>query len=201
VDATAFSAAAIFLVLATRAVLLGRVPNTLDGRSDSLWTSALGELGGWRLLPVVTLGVASAISYLGRRANAVYLVAAVGGVGCLSFGAKLLLQPLGAANEGPLADFPSTHAACTAAFAIALAIVVCRASQNALARILTVCGAAALTIAMAAARVIDGRHSVAEAVGGLTLAVAWLVAFDRLWHRPDIVAFRGRVDTTTGGTA
>lgn len=141
------------------------------------WARALGGAGSWKVLPLLVLVSALGLALAGRRRAAVSLVAAVGGAGVLAYVAKVLLQFLGADDDGGrLSDYPSAHVATTAAFTGATACLVWRRLHSMPVRAAAVALAVTATVSMGWARVAEGSHSVLDAVGGAVLAVGWLAA-------------------------
>ncbi|CAN5222046.1 hypothetical protein BH09ACT13_BH09ACT13_09430 [soil metagenome] len=141
------------------------------------WARALGGAGSWKVLPLLALVSGLGLALAGRRRAAVSLVAAGGGAGVLAYVAKVLLQFLGADDDGGrLSDYPSAHVATTTAFAGAAAGLVWLRFHSVVVRTLAVGLAVTAMLAMGWARVAEGSHSVLDAVGGAVLAVGWLAA-------------------------
>jgi undecaprenyl-diphosphatase len=139
------------------------------------WARVLGEIGGWALLPAATILLGGALAMFGRRRAGLLVVAAVVGAGLLAYVAKVLLQAVGADEDGGrISDFPSTHSAVIVALSGALAVLVWRGVAHLPIRVLAIAGAATVSVAMAESRVADGSHSTIDVAGGAVLGLAWL---------------------------
>ena len=142
------------------------------------WARTVGEVGGWTVLPAVTALLGLALVLAGRSRTAVFMVGAVAGAGLLAYVSKVVLQLVGADDDGGrIADFPSTHAATTVAFAGALTVLVWRGYANRTLRALIAVLAVAVSVAMGWARVAEGNHAVIDVFGGASLGVAWLTTW------------------------
>jgi len=142
------------------------------------WARTIGEVGGWTVLPAVTALLVLALALAGRSRTAVFVVGAVAGAGLLAYVSKVLLQVVGADDDGGrIADFPSTHAATTVAFAGALTVLVWRGYANRTLRALVAVFAVAVSVAMGWSRVAQGSHAVIDVFGGASLGVAWLTTW------------------------
>ena len=142
------------------------------------WARAVGELGGWTVLPAVTVLLGLVLVLAGRSRTAVFMVGAVAGAGLLAYGSKVVLQLVGADEDGGrISDFPSTHAATVVAFTGALTVLVwCRYANRTLRALIAVL-AVAVSVAMGWARVAQGSHAVIDVLGGACLGVAWLATW------------------------
>ncbi len=144
----------------------------------SSWARTVGEVGGWTVLPAVTALLGLVLVLAGRSRTAVFMVGAVAGAGLLAYVSKVVLQLVGADDDGGrIADFPSTHAATTVAFAGALTVLVWRGYASPTLRALIAALAVAVSVAMGWARVAQGSHSVIDVFGGASLGVAWLTTW------------------------
>ncbi len=142
------------------------------------WARTVGELGGWTVLPAVTALLGLVLVLAGRSRTAVFMVGAVAGAGLLAYVSKVVLQLVGADDDGGrIADFPSTHAATTVAFTGALTVLVWRGYASPTLRALIAALAVAVSVAMGWARVAQGSHSVIDVFGGASLGVAWLTTW------------------------
>ncbi|MBM2823502.1 MAG: hypothetical protein HW413_2248 [Thermoleophilia bacterium] len=142
------------------------------------WARTLGEIGGWTVLPAVTALLGLVLVLAGRSRTAVFMVGAVAGAGLLAYVSKVVLQLVGADDDGGrIADFPSTHAASMVAFTGAVTVLVWRGSANRTLRALVAVLAVAVSIAMGWARVAQGSHAVIDVLGGACLGVAWLATW------------------------
>ncbi len=142
------------------------------------WASAVGEVGGWEILPAGTVLLGLVLALAGRRRPALFFVGAVAGAGVLAYVAKVALQVVGADDDGGrIADFPSTHTATTVAFTGALAMLVWRGSGNRTVRALIALAAVTASFLMGWSRVAVGSHSVVDVLGGAALGVAWLATW------------------------
>jgi membrane-associated phospholipid phosphatase len=139
------------------------------------WTRVLGEIGGWVVLPTATILVGVVFALTGRRRAAALVVGAVAGAGILAYVAKVLLQVIGADEDGGrISDFPSTHAAVIVGLTGALAVVVWRANAQPAIRALAVAAAVTVSVVMGESRIAEGSHSTIDVVGGAVLGLAWL---------------------------
>ncbi len=144
----------------------------------SSWARTVGEVGGWTVLPAVTALLGLVLVLAGRSRTAVFMVGAVAGAGLLAYVSKVVLQLVGADDDGGrIADFPSTHAATTVAFTGALTVLVWRGYASPTLRALIAALAVAVSVAMGWARVAQGSHSVIDVFGGASLGVAWLTTW------------------------
>jgi undecaprenyl-diphosphatase len=142
------------------------------------WAHTVGEVGGWTVLPAVTALLGLVLVLAGRSQTAVFMVGAVAGAGLLAYVSKVVLQLVGADDDGGrIADFPSTHAATMVAFTGALAVLVWRGYTNRTLRALIAVLAVAVSVSMGWARVAQGSHAVIDVFGGASLGVAWLTTW------------------------
>ena len=166
-------AGAVFVALAA-VFWAGSNTHGAEG-AEPLWAEVFGELGSHRVLPAATLLFCLVLAVAGRRADAILVLAAVTGAGVLTYGAKAILQVVGADDDGGrISDYPSGHSTTTAAFTGALVVLVWRSTENAVARATAVAGAAVLTALMSLARVESGGHTALDVLGGVALGVGWL---------------------------
>ena len=142
------------------------------------WARTVGEVGGWTVLPAVTALLGLVLALAGRSRTAVFVVGAVAGAGLVAYVSKVLLQVVGADDDGGrIADFPSTHAATTVAFTGALSVLVWRGTRNRTVRALIAVTAVAVSVTMGWARVAGGSHAVVDVLGGAGLGIAWLATW------------------------
>ncbi len=142
------------------------------------WARVVGEAGGWAVLPAGTVLLGLALALAGRGRAALFFVGAVAGAGVLAYTAKVVLEVVGADDDGGrISDFPSTHAATTVAFTGALVVLVSRGSGNRTVRALIALAAVTASVAMGWSRVTGGFHSVIDVAGGAALGVAWLATW------------------------
>jgi membrane-associated phospholipid phosphatase len=142
------------------------------------WAHALGDAGGWSVLPAGTVVLGLALVLVGRRNAAVFLVGAVAGAGVLAYASKVALQIAGADDDGGrIAGFPSAHVVATVAFTGALTVLVWRISGNWAVRALVAGTAVTISVMMGWARVAEGKHAVVDVLGGAVLGVAWLATW------------------------
>ncbi|HEY4622051.1 MAG TPA: phosphatase PAP2 family protein [Gaiellaceae bacterium] len=172
-------AAASWLTLAALAVVFwaGASADEAVAHPPS-WARAVGEVGGWAVIPAGTVLLGLALVLAGRARSALFFVPAVAGAGVLAYAAKVALQVVGADDDGGrISNFPSTHEATTVAFTGALAVLVWRGSGNRTVRALIAVAAVTASVAMGWSRVTGGFHSVIDVAGGAALGVAWLATW------------------------
>lgn len=138
------------------------------------WSTVAAIVGGPIVLPVLVLAGAAGLALQGARPAARFLLVAVVGAGTLMYSARLLLQIVGADEDGGrLSDFPSGHvAAVTAVASAAIAIVFSRTRRRRVRAAAVVAGSSAVVF-MSIARVDTGAHSPVDVAGGVALGVAW----------------------------
>jgi membrane-associated phospholipid phosphatase len=142
--------------------------------SSARWVELMGSAGSATVLAAVTLVLAAVLALSGRREEARFFVLASVGAAVAVYAIKILLQLVGADHDGGrLADFPSGHVAGSLALLGAVVVLLWPRFPTR-ARIAAVIGVAGVALAMAAARVASGSHSVLDVVGGIVLAVGWL---------------------------
>ena len=170
--AVGFAASATFVLLAI-ASLEG--PYSEERGPGPLWAEKLGHAGSLEVLPLATVIVAAALALAGLRRAPLFLVAAVLGVGALSYLTKYVLRLLGeAGRKGVFAPFPSGHVAAVTALVGALVVIAWTLRAPGLVRALGALGLLVAVVAMSWAQVVTTRHSVLDVAGGAVLAVAWL---------------------------
>src|SRR3970282_1875731 len=120
------AAAAAWLTFAALTVVFWAGTNAAEAIAHPpSWARAVGEIGGWAVLPAGTVLLGLVLALTGRGQAALFFVGAVAGAGVLAYTAKVVLQVVGADDDGGrISDFPSTHAATTVAFTGALAVLV-----------------------------------------------------------------------------
>jgi len=142
------------------------------------WARAVGEVGGWAVLPTGTVLLGLVLALAGRARAALFFVGAVAGAGLLAYASKVALQLVGADDDGGrISDFPSTHAATTVAFTGALVVLVWRGSGNRTVCALIAAAAVTASVVMGWSRVTGGFHSIIDVAGGAALGVAWLATW------------------------
>ncbi len=142
------------------------------------WARAVGEIGGWAVLPAGTVLLGLVLALAGHGRAALFFVGAVAGAGLLAYASKVALQLVGADDDGGrISDFPSTHAATTVAFTGALVVLVWRGSGNRRVRALIAATAVTASVVMGWSRVTGGFHSVIDVLGGGALGIAWLATW------------------------
>jgi membrane-associated phospholipid phosphatase len=178
------------LVLGTLAVLVRRVAaiqhvdNSVaawghDHRSSASThgLNAITDLGSMRIVIglAVVLVIVDAIRNRNRWSS-LFLLAVLVGMEVAMLGTKELVGRLrptlnpAAATLGP--SFPSGHSATAAAFYAAAALIIGRAMGRTT-RQLVIAAAVAITVAVAASRVLLDLHWFSDVIGGLSLGWAW----------------------------
>jgi membrane-associated phospholipid phosphatase len=138
------------------------------------WTR-LSDLASWRVLPLATIVIAAALALAGRQGAARFVLTAVAGAGVLMYVARIVLQVVGADEDGGrLSDFPSGHATVTTALVGALAALVWLGSSGRGVRALAAAGAIVAVVAVGWARIASQGHSPLDVLGGVALGVFWL---------------------------
>lgn len=136
--------------------------------------TALGVIGGVRVLPFVALVIALLLARAGGRAHAWFLALALSGAALLNVLAKLIFQrprpdELGAVLIEPGFSFPSGHAMSNAAFGIALGLIFWRSRLGWPVAVLGVCWG----VLVAASRNYLGVHYPTDVIVGFLSAAAW----------------------------
>ena len=163
---------AVFLALAA-VFWIGSNANQETGRVPD-WTR-LSELAGPRVLPVLTVVLVLALAAAGRRTAARFLLASVAGAGILMYALRIVLQAVGADDDGGrLSDFPSGHATATTALAGALVAIVWLGAESRAVRWLAAGLGVAAIVAVGWARVAGHDHTWLDVLGGVALGIVWL---------------------------
>ena len=189
----------VLAVLVRRVASIQHVDNSVAGwgyrHRSSGSTSALHvvtNLGNIRVVVVLAL-VLVVVELIRRRSRwaLLFFLAVLGGEEAAMLAVKALVGRVRptltaeAATLGP--SFPSGHSATAAAFYAAAALVLGRALPGR-ARHLLIAGAVAVTVAVAASRVLLDLHWLSDVIGGLALGWAWFalcaVAFGGRLLRP-----------------
>ena len=189
----------VLAVLVRRVASIQHVDNSVAGwgyrHRSSGSTSALHvvtNLGNIRVVVVLAL-VLVVVELIRRRSRwaLLFFLAVLGGEEAAMLAVKALVGRVRptltaeAATLGP--SFPSGHSATAAAFYAAAALVLGRALPGR-ARHLLFAGAVAVTVAVAASRVLLDLHWLSDVIGGLALGWAWFalcaVAFGGRLLRP-----------------
>jgi membrane-associated phospholipid phosphatase len=142
------------------------------------WTDVLAAR---RRFPAAVLDAAAAVAFLAKPLVAAVTVLACALVALARFGARWALVVVAAAlvtalaallkhGVGPATSLPSGHAAYAAAVFGAMAWLTLADGRRRISVLLLL-----VSVAMAAARVVQGAHEPADAVAGLALGWAWLV--------------------------
>jgi undecaprenyl-diphosphatase len=139
----------------------------------------LTHLGAPVLLEVVTVVLVLLLIRVGRRRSAIYLAACVAGAYALSTTGKVLADRARPVFDDPLssargASFPSGHATGSAAFYLALAVVLL--SMRRPRRGLLLAMAVGIPLVVAATRVVLGVHYVSDVTAGLLIGWGWTAA-------------------------
>jgi membrane-associated phospholipid phosphatase len=88
-------------------------------------------------------------------------------------------------SVGPVTSLPSGHAAyATAVFGLLACLTLYEGRRGGAAAL------AAIPVAMAFARVVEGAHEPVDVIGGVTLGLAWLIGLLLLWSRTDHIGPR-----------
>lgn len=146
-----------------------------------LGTSArlLTWLGAPVVLEVATAVIAVLLIRSHRRRSALYLVVCLAGAYTLSTVGKLLVARARPVFPDPIAhargaSFPSGHATGSAAFFLAVAVILLSMQRSR--RGLLLAAAIALPLLIAATRVVAGVHYVSDVTAGLLIGWGWTVA-------------------------
>jgi membrane-associated phospholipid phosphatase len=192
-------AALVVLVLPLGALVRGKWRPLIrfDGRVESSlhadavhhhWLGSaakvLTQIGAPLLLELATVVLVVVLVRMGRRRSALYLAACVAGAYLLSTTGKLLVDRARPVFTDPIshargASFPSGHATGSAAFYLALAVVLL--SMQRAHRGLLLAMAFALPVVVAATRVVLGVHYVSDVTAGLLIGWGWTAACTALF--------------------
>jgi undecaprenyl-diphosphatase len=140
----------------------------------------LTQLGAPALLEVATVVLAVLLLVRGRRRLAGYLAACVAGAYALSTTGKLLVDRARPVFDDPIshargASFPSGHATGSAAFYLALAVVLLSLLTTPPRRLLLAI-AVVVPLVVAVTRVVLGVHYVSDVTAGLLIGWGWTAA-------------------------
>jgi undecaprenyl-diphosphatase len=168
-------AAASFAVFAALAGVFWALNTQGSGSSGSGWGYAVSEAGGWTVLPATVLAVCGGLLVSGRWVEARFMGVAVAGAGVLMYAARVVLQAVGADEDGGrLSDYPSGHMTATTAFVVAVVVLTWSRSDGARLRALVAVAGVLAVLLMGWARVASGSHTALDVVGGITLALTWV---------------------------
>jgi undecaprenyl-diphosphatase len=136
------------------------------------------SLGGFAILALIVLGVASYLLAVGKRANALLVVASVGTGTVLSEALKLgFARPrpdlVAHLAEVQSASFPSGHAMLSAIAYLTLGVLLARAHRQRRVKALVLSAAALLTLLVGASRVYLGVHWPTDVLAGWCVGAAW----------------------------
>lgn len=154
--------------------------NVLRGLAE-----VLTNLGAPFLVDVATAVIVVLLIVRGRRRSGLYLAACVAGAYVLSTTGKVLVdraRPVfpDAFAHARGASFPSGHATGSAAFYLALAVVLLSVLRRPPRGALLI-GAIALPLLVAATRVVLGVHYVSDVTAGLLIGWGWTAACTALF--------------------
>jgi membrane-associated phospholipid phosphatase len=153
------------------------------------WLADLAKVVTWVGAPVVLELVAAVVVVLllvaGRRRSALYLTVCVAGAYTLSTVGKLTVDRARPVFDDPLShargtSFPSGHATGSAAFYLAIAVVLLSFAP-ARRRRWPFVAALVIPLVVAATRVILGVHYLSDVTAGLLLGWAWVMACTALF--------------------
>ena len=183
--------------------------DVVDHRTSGLVSVArvLSHLGDPAVIVVVALVVTA---LLWRRFHAVFPTVVPIGALLVASGIETIAKKIIDRPRPPViyhlvtesdASFPSGHATGSAAFFVALALVLSPALRHRVARVAVVAGAFLLALLIGAARVVLGVHWVSDVTAGWLLGVACAVAAglaaDALLRMP-VMAWAARDRSTRG---
>lgn len=147
------------------------------------WLGTSARLLTWIGSPVVLELAAVVLVVLlvrtGRRRSGIYLVTCLAGAYLLSTAGKLLVDRARPVFPDPIshargASFPSGHATGSAAFYLAVAVVLLSLSRSRRGLLLAV--AFAVPLLVAATRVVAGVHYFSDVLAGLLIGWGWTAA-------------------------
>ena len=149
--------------------------------------TAVSWLGSTLWLAILVFGCAAALTALGRRHHAVWLVATGVGAGVLNRVMKLVIDRARPVFDDPVAiessaSFPSGHAMGSTAVYGAL-VVLGLPAWDQRTRLAAVATASVIAISVAASRVFLGVHYPSDVIVGLLLGMAWLLAMSTILAR------------------
>lgn len=145
---------------------------------------AMAVIGGVRVLPIITLGIAALLARAGARIHALFLVLAVAGATLLNVLAKLIFQrprpdQLVAVLQEHGFSFPSGHSMANAAFGVALGLVFWKSRAGWPIAILGVLWA----VAIGASRNYLGVHYPTDVLVGFLSSTAWVYGLNFVMSR------------------
>jgi membrane-associated phospholipid phosphatase len=145
---------------------------------------AVTQVGAPILLELATVVIVILLIRARRRRSAIYLAACVAGAYVLSTAGKLLVDRARPVFTDPIAhargaSFPSGHATGSAAFYLAIAVVLLSLRPGRRGLLLTL--AVVLPLLVAASRVVLGVHYVSDVAAGLLIGWGWTAACTALF--------------------
>jgi undecaprenyl-diphosphatase len=145
----------------------------------------LTHLGAPLLIELVTVVLVVLLVVWGRRRSGLYLTACVAGAYVLSTSGKLLVDRARPVFPDPIshargASFPSGHATGSAAFYLALAVILL-SLLGASRRGLLLATAVAVPVVVAGTRVVLGVHYISDVTAGLLIGWGWTAACTALF--------------------
>ncbi len=139
------------------------------------WADVVSKAGSWSVLPATALVFSAALLVAGRWVEARFVVLAVAGAGVLMYAARVVLQAVGADEDGGrLSDYPSGHTAATTALVVAVVVLAWFRWDEARVRALAVGAGLSAILLMSWARVASGGHTALDVAGGIALALGWV---------------------------
>ena len=173
-DRAFIASAAFFLVFVLLGVVFWAEATASQDGAAAAWSTAAGVLGGPAVLPLLVLGAAATLLVRERVAAARFLLLAVAGAGLAMYASRVVLQLVGADEDGGrLSDYPSGHATAITAVAAASVAIVFAETRRRWARAVAAASGAVAVVVVSAARLATGAHAPIDLVGGVALALGW----------------------------